>query len=74
MIDNDQSTIIETPEVYKSTPTHSPSKNQRQNVPGKNVDFDTFDVHVMVNYEFRRLFGSALVRAYKIQNRAQIAV
>ena len=46
MIDNDQSTIIEAPEVYKSIPTHSPSKNQRQ----KNVDFDTFDGHVMVNY------------------------
>ena len=30
MIDNDQSTIIEAPEVYKSIPTHSPSKNQRQ--------------------------------------------
>jgi hypothetical protein len=35
MIDNDQSTIIEAPEVYKSIPTHPPSKNQRQNVPGK---------------------------------------
>ena len=50
MINNDQSTIIEAPEVYKSIPTHFPSKNQRQNVPGKNVDFDTFDGHVMVNY------------------------
>jgi hypothetical protein len=50
MIDNDQSTIIEAPEVYKSIPTHSPSRNQRQNVPGKNVDFDTFDGHVMVNF------------------------
>jgi len=37
MIDNDQSTIIEAPEVYKSIPTHSPSKNQRQNVPGKKM-------------------------------------
>ena len=35
MIDNDQSTIIEAPEVYKSIPTHFPSKNQRQNVPKK---------------------------------------
>ncbi len=35
MIDNDQSTIIEAPEVYKSIPTHFPSKNQRQNVPEK---------------------------------------
>ena len=53
MIDNDQSTIIEAPEVYKSIPTHFPSKNQRQNVPEtkiKNVDFDTFDGHAMVNY------------------------
>ena len=50
MIDNDQSTIIEAPEVYKSIPTHSPSKNQRQSVPGKKFNFDTFDVHVMVNY------------------------
>ena len=51
MIDNDQSTIIEAPEVYKSIPTHSPSRNQRQNVPEKNVDFDTFDDgHVMVNF------------------------
>jgi hypothetical protein len=51
MINNDQSTSIEAPEVYKSIPTHFPSKNQRQNVPGKNVDFDTtFDGHVMVNY------------------------
>ena len=50
MIDNDQSNIIEAPEVCKSIPTHFPSKNQRQNVPGKNVNFDTFDGHVMVNY------------------------
>ena len=59
MVDNDQSAIIEAPEVYKfieapevykSIPTHSPSKNQRQNVPNKNVDFDTFDGHVMVNF------------------------
>jgi hypothetical protein len=47
MIDNDQSTIIEAPEVYKSIPTHSPSKTQQQKV---NVDFDTFDGHVMVNF------------------------
>ena len=37
MIDNDQSTIIEAPEVYKSIPTHFPSKNQRQNVPGQKM-------------------------------------
>ena len=35
MVDNDQSTIIAAPEVYKSIPTHSPSRNQRQNVPEK---------------------------------------
>ena len=35
MVDNDQSTIIEAPEVYKSTTTHFPSRNQRQNVPEK---------------------------------------
>ena len=46
MIHNDQSIIIEAPEVYKSIPTHFPSKIQRQ----KNVDFDTFDGHVMVIY------------------------
>jgi len=37
MIDNDQSTIIEAPEVYKFIPTHFPSKNQRQIVPGKKM-------------------------------------
>ena len=47
MIDNDQSTIIEAPEVYKSTPTHFPPTKP---MTEKNVDFDTFDVHVMVNY------------------------
>ncbi len=50
MIDNDQSTIIEAPEVYKSTTTHFPSTKPTKNVPEKNVDFDTFDGHVMVNY------------------------
>ena len=32
--------------LNKSIPTHSPSRNQRR----KNVDFDTFDGHVMVNF------------------------
>ena len=41
MIDNDQSTIIEAPEVYKSIPTHFPSKNQRQNVPGTGKKMST---------------------------------
>ena len=39
MIDNDQSTIIEAPE-----------KTNNKMYQGKNVDFDTFDGHVMVNY------------------------
>ena len=47
MIDNDQSIIIEAPEVYKSTATHFPSTKPTTK---KNVDFDTFDGHVMVNY------------------------
>jgi hypothetical protein len=50
MIDNDQSTIIEAPEVYKSTTTHFPSTKPTKNVPEKNVDFDTFDGHVKVNF------------------------
>ena len=35
MIDNDQSTIIEAPEVYKSIPTHFPSTKPTKNVPEK---------------------------------------
>ena len=38
---------------YKSIPTHFPSKNQRQatkRTREKNVNVDTFDGHVMVNY------------------------
>jgi hypothetical protein len=51
MIDNDQSTIIEAPEVYKSIPTHSPTaKPTTVCTREKNVNFDTFDGHVMVNY------------------------
>jgi hypothetical protein len=53
MIDNDQSTIIEAPEVYKSIPTHSPTATPTPTTEctsEKNVDFDTFDGHVMVNY------------------------
>jgi hypothetical protein len=51
MIDNDQSTIIEAPEGYISpSPLTLPLQNQRQNVPEKIVDFDTFDGHAMVNY------------------------
>jgi hypothetical protein len=38
--------IIEAPEV----PLTSRVKNQRQNVPEKYVNFDTFDGHFMVNY------------------------
>ena len=51
MIDNDKSTIIEAPEVYKSIPTHSPTATPTTECTReKNVDFDTFDGHVMVNY------------------------
>ena len=50
MVDNDQSTIIEAPEVYKSIPTHSPSKNQRQSVPGKKFQLWHLWCTVMVNY------------------------
>jgi hypothetical protein len=52
MIDNEQSTIIEAPEVYKSIPTHSPTAKPttESECTRKNVDFDTFDGHVMVNY------------------------
>ena len=32
------------------SPLTLPLQNQRQNVPEKNVDFDTFDGHVMVNF------------------------
>ena len=35
MIDNDQSTIIEAPEVYKSTTTHIPSMKPTKNAPEK---------------------------------------
>ena len=50
MIDNDQTTIIEAPEVYKSIPTHSPTATPTTECTReKNVDFDTFDGHVMVN-------------------------
>ena len=38
MIDNDQSTIIEAPE------------KTNDKISGKKCRFDTFDVHVMVNY------------------------
>jgi hypothetical protein len=50
MVDNDQSTIIEAPEVYKSIPTDSPSKKPTTKRTWKKVDFDTFDGHVMVNF------------------------
>ena len=51
MVDNDQSTIIEAPEVYKSTPTHSPTTNPTVEQPRKSQrHFDTFDGHVMVNF------------------------
>ena len=41
MIDNDQSTIIKAPEVYKSTTTHFPTtKPTTECTREKNVDFD----------------------------------
>jgi hypothetical protein len=43
MIDNDQSTIIEAPEVYISPPTHSPTAKPTPKCTRKNDDFDTFD-------------------------------
>ena len=49
MVDNVQSTIIEAPEVYKSITTHFPSTTTKR-TREKNVDFDTFDGLVMVNY------------------------
>jgi hypothetical protein len=53
MIDTDQNTIIEAPEVYKSIPTTLPlhtAKPTTECTWDKNVNFDTFDGHVMVNY------------------------
>jgi hypothetical protein len=51
MIDNDQSTIIEVPEVYKSIPTHSPTaKPTTESRGNSHLNFDTFDGHVMVNF------------------------
>jgi hypothetical protein len=50
MIGNDQSTIIEAPEVYTSILTHSPTATPTTECTReKNVNFDTFDGHVMVN-------------------------
>jgi hypothetical protein len=63
MIDNDQSTIIEAPEVYKSIPTHFPSKNQWQNVKGKNVNFDTFNGmlwSIILNQTCRKSYSDLL--------------
>jgi hypothetical protein len=51
MIGNDQSIIIEAPEVYKSIPTHShtatPTTESRWN---SHLNFDTVDGPVMVNF------------------------
>jgi hypothetical protein len=35
---------------YKSIPTHSPTVKPTTECTRKNVDFDTFDGHVMVNF------------------------
>jgi hypothetical protein len=51
MIDNDQSTIIEVPEVFKSIPTHSPTAQPTTESRGNShLNFDTFDGHIMVDF------------------------
>jgi hypothetical protein len=56
MIDNDQSTIVEAPEVYKSIahslPTYLPmtSLPTTESMEESHLNFDTFDGHFMVNY------------------------
>jgi hypothetical protein len=51
MIDNDKSTVIEAPEVYKSIPTHSPTaKPTTESRENSHLNFDTFDGQVMVNF------------------------
>jgi hypothetical protein len=51
MIDNDQSTIIEAPEVHKFIPTHSPTaKPTTESRGNSHLNFDTFDGHVRVNF------------------------
>jgi hypothetical protein len=51
MIVNDQSTIIEAPEVYKFIPTHShtatPTTESRRT---SHLNFYTFNGHVMANF------------------------
>ena len=65
MVDNDQSTIIEAPEVYKSIPIHSPSKNQRQNVPGKKMSTLTplMDMlwSILLNQTFRISYSHSVL-------------
>jgi len=56
MIDNDQSTIIEAPEVYKSSPLTSHLLTNDRMYQKKNVDFDTFvDMlwSILLNQTFR---------------------
>ena len=64
MIDNDQSTIIEAPKVYKSIPTYSPSKNQRQNVSGKNMSTLTPLMYmlwsIILNQTYRKSYSDLL--------------
>jgi hypothetical protein len=50
MIDNDQSTIIEAPEVYKSTTTHFPTTKPTTECTREKCRFWPFDGHVMVNF------------------------
>ncbi len=64
MIDNDQSTIIEAPEVYKSIPTHSPSKNQRQSVSRKKISTLTPLMYmlwsIILNQTYRKSYSDLL--------------
>jgi hypothetical protein len=56
MIDNDQSTIIEAPEVYSPSPLTLTLQHQRQNVPEKNVDLTpSMDMlwSILLNQTFR---------------------
>jgi len=50
--DNDQSTTIQAPEVYKSIPTQCPSllTKKTESREKSHLIFDTFDGHVMVNF------------------------
>ena len=46
-------------------PLTLPLQNQRQNVPEKIVDFDTFDGHAMVNYILNQTCRKSYLDLYK---------